>query len=248
MEINNQRRDRQIGFSRSSLAGLFLLFHTLVFAGIPDKRAVEAKKAKLLGGASKVIDKSASRGQLVSLAKRGQGLKIDKLTEAGKLDICYASVNVGAISVAVNNQKIIKVYVHSSEACIGSFLHAIIDIAIPKGAKLDICLDSSDVALNFYQIMIGIGDLVLSPDIWNLPKLPFTDGRDVAVINRAIKYDESRVTPLVNNLFNFTIEGPGKIIGAGNGNPIRFEPDNASQCIAFNGYCLILAHSEKQDG
>ena len=46
---------------------------------MPEKKEIfEAEKAELIGGASKVPDKSASGGYLVSLAKPGQGLKFDK--------------------------------------------------------------------------------------------------------------------------------------------------------------------------
>ena len=93
------------------------------------------------------------------MAKPESGLKFANLPEASKLAIRYASVNVGTISVVVNNQQAVKVNVHSSGAVTGSFLHAIINIAIPKGAKLDIQSDTSDVALNIDQIIIGNGDL-----------------------------------------------------------------------------------------
>jgi beta-galactosidase len=46
----------------------------------------------------------------------------------------------------------------------------------------------------------------------------------------------------------FSIEGPGKIIGTGNGNPSSHEPDKASQRMAFNGYCLVLVQSNKKAG
>jgi beta-galactosidase len=74
------------------------------------------------------------------------------------------------------------------------------------------------------------------------------DGCDVAVIRVAIKDNKGRVVPTANNLVKFTIEGPGKIIGTGNGNPTSHEPDKASQRKAFNGYCLVLVQSEKQTG
>jgi beta-galactosidase len=74
------------------------------------------------------------------------------------------------------------------------------------------------------------------------------DGCDVAVIRVVIKDDKGRVVPTANNLIKFTIEGPGKIIGTGNGNPTSKEPDKASQRMAFNGYCLVLVQSEKQAG
>jgi beta-galactosidase len=74
------------------------------------------------------------------------------------------------------------------------------------------------------------------------------DGCDVAVIRVAIKDAKGRVVPTASNLVKFTIEGPGKIIGTGNGNPTSYEPDKASQRMAFNGYCLVLVQSEKQTG
>jgi beta-galactosidase len=74
------------------------------------------------------------------------------------------------------------------------------------------------------------------------------DGCDVAVIRVAIKDNKGRVVPTANNLVKFAIEGPGKIIGTGNGNPISYEPDKSSQRMAFNGYCLVLVQSEKQTG
>lgn len=74
------------------------------------------------------------------------------------------------------------------------------------------------------------------------------DGCDVAVVRVAIKDDKGRVVPTADNLVKFTIDGPGKIIGTGNGNPKSHEPDKASQRMAFNGYCLVLVQSEKQRG
>ena len=74
------------------------------------------------------------------------------------------------------------------------------------------------------------------------------DGCDVAVISVAIKDDKGRIVPTANNLVKFSIEGPGHIIGTGNGNPTSYEPDKASQRIAFNGYCLVLVQSDKTAG
>ncbi|MFA5329808.1 MAG: beta-galactosidase GalA [Prolixibacteraceae bacterium] len=74
------------------------------------------------------------------------------------------------------------------------------------------------------------------------------DGCDVAVIRIAIKDSKGRVVPTANNLVKFTIEGTGKIIGTGNGNPTSHEPDKASQRMAFNGYCLVLVQSDRKAG
>ncbi len=74
------------------------------------------------------------------------------------------------------------------------------------------------------------------------------DGCDVAVIKVAIKDAKGRVVPTASNLVTFSIEGPGKIIGTGNGNPSSHEPDKANQRMAFNGYCLVLVQTNKQAG
>jgi alpha-L-fucosidase len=110
------------------------------------------------------------------LTKPDQAVKFLNLPESGKLAVCYASVNVGTFSVVINDQPAVKVNFHSSGALNGSFLHAIIDLTIPKGAKLIISLDTFDVAINIDWIIIGNGDLGLLPDIWNLPPLPIADG------------------------------------------------------------------------
>jgi beta-galactosidase len=74
------------------------------------------------------------------------------------------------------------------------------------------------------------------------------DGCDVAVIKIAIRDAKGRVVPTANNLVKFSIEGSGKIIGTGNGNPSSHEPDKANQRMAFNGYCMVLVQSDKQAG
>jgi beta-galactosidase len=86
--------------------------------------------------------------------------------------------------------------------------------------------------------------VALNSDVTNLK----ADGCDVVVVRVAIKDEKGRVVPTANNLVKFSIEGNGKIIGVGNGNPKSHEPDKASQRMAFNGYCLVLVQSDKQAG
>ena len=162
-------------------------FHTflgaslLLISAVASTSAVgniqfEAEAAKRIGEASKATDRSASGGRLVSLSKLGEGVKFTKLPAASKLAIRYASVKVGTISVAVNDQPPRKINVHSSGALTNSFLNAIIELAIPAKATLTISLGTNDVAVNIDRIIVGDGDLGLSPDIWNLPPLPVAAG------------------------------------------------------------------------
>jgi beta-galactosidase len=75
-----------------------------------------------------------------------------------------------------------------------------------------------------------------------------SDGCDVAVIRVAIKDAKGRVVPVADNLVKFSIEGPGRIIGTGNGNPSSHEADKANQRMAFNGFCLVLIQTDRIAG
>ena len=54
--------------------------------------------------------------------------------------------------------------------------------------------------------------------------------------------------PVAENEVTFTVEGPGKIIGVGNGNPSSHEPDKGSQRRVFNGLAQVIVQSQKQGG
>ncbi|HXS68497.1 MAG TPA: beta-galactosidase GalA, partial [Candidatus Polarisedimenticolia bacterium] len=51
------------------------------------------------------------------------------------------------------------------------------------------------------------------------------DGRDVSVITVSVRDSEGRVVPVASNKIHFALNGPGKIIGVGNGDPSCHEPD-----------------------
>jgi alpha-L-fucosidase len=160
----------------------------------PSKTSMfEAESANVVGGASKVGDSIASGGCLVGLTELGQGIKFTGLPVGSKLAIRYASTNVGTISVSVNDQPARKVNVHSSGALTNSFLHSIIDIAIPANATLAINRAADDAAVNIDRIVVGDGDLLLPSDIWNLPSLKVADGpyaADWKAISRAYTVPE----------------------------------------------------------
>jgi len=161
---------------RIFLAFSLLLFNAFTLDIAAEKHTFEAESAKLIGGASKLLDREASGGFLVSLNKPDDGIRFAGLPAAGKLAIRYASSRVGLISVSVNNQPMQKLNVHSSGNPICSFLYAIIDIAIPSDAMLTISLVTNDMTVNIDQIIVGDDDLGLQPDIWNLPPLPVAVG------------------------------------------------------------------------
>jgi len=51
------------------------------------------------------------------------------------------------------------------------------------------------------------------------------DGADVSVVTVAVTDSAGRIVPIADNMVNYEISGPGKIIGVGNGDPACHEPD-----------------------
>ena len=78
-------------------------------------------------------------------------------------------------------------------------------------------------------------------------------GEDVAVFTVAGLDAQGRLVPLAQNTINFVIEGPGKIIGVGNGNPTCHEPDKSADGAPwsrslFNGLAQITVQSTRDAG
>jgi alpha-L-fucosidase len=135
----------------------------------------QAQTADLVGGATKIADRDSSAGYLVSLTQAGHGIRFTGVPAGSKLAIQYASMSAGTISVVFNDKPTHKVNVHSSGALTGSYLTAIVDLAIPANATVAISLAPDDVGVNIDRIIVG-GDLGLPPDIWNLPPLSIAPG------------------------------------------------------------------------
>jgi beta-galactosidase len=74
------------------------------------------------------------------------------------------------------------------------------------------------------------------------------DAEDVAILTVEILDSQARVVPTASNLISFTLSGPGKINGVGNGDPSCLEPDKAERRSAFNGLCMAIVQSRKESG
>lgn len=69
------------------------------------------------------------------------------------------------------------------------------------------------------------------------------DNADLAVVTVEIVDAQGRVVPTAGNKVNFTLTGPGKIIGVGNGDPSSHEPDKANSRSAFNGLAQAIVQT-----
>jgi beta-galactosidase len=70
------------------------------------------------------------------------------------------------------------------------------------------------------------------------------DGRDVALAHVAVVDDQGRLNPWAESEVRFTIEGPARLIGVGNGNPSSMEPHKSNRRRAFRGRCLAIIQSQ----
>lgn len=61
------------------------------------------------------------------------------------------------------------------------------------------------------------------------------DNRDVSVITVQVNDNKDRMVPTANIELQFTLEGPGKIIGVGNGDPSSHEPERFFETITTIG-------------
>lgn len=80
------------------------------------------------------------------------------------------------------------------------------------------------------------------------------DGADVSVITVQVNDAQGRQVPTAGNEITFVVSGPGKIIGAGNGDPASHEPDQFLQPgdtwrrTLFNGLAQVIVQSSGQPG
>ena len=131
----------------------FLLFNAFTSGYASKKQTFEAESARLSGGSSKVVAKSASGGFCVSLTKPGEEIQFTGLQSAKKLAIRYTSSGVGVINVAVNNLPVQKLNIHSSGSLTDFFLNAITYIGIPANSTVVISLASNDINVNIDQML-----------------------------------------------------------------------------------------------
>jgi beta-galactosidase len=78
-----------------------------------------------------------------------------------------------------------------------------------------------EIAADRVETTGGPAAIRLAPDRAGLR----ADGEDVSVITVQVQDAQGRMVPTAANEITFTLQGPGKIIGVGNGDPSSHEPD-----------------------
>ncbi|HXC94914.1 MAG TPA: beta-galactosidase GalA [Edaphobacter sp.] len=74
------------------------------------------------------------------------------------------------------------------------------------------------------------------------------DGMDCVQVNVSVVDAKGRMVPTAGEMLTFAIEGPGKVIGVGNGDPSCHEPDKAMRRSAFMGMGAALVQAGQTAG
>lgn len=74
------------------------------------------------------------------------------------------------------------------------------------------------------------------------------DGRDAMPVTVEVVDSKGRHVPTANNMIEFSISGPARIIGLGNGNPNCHEPEKGNRRSLFNGLAQVIIQAEEGVG
>jgi beta-galactosidase len=74
------------------------------------------------------------------------------------------------------------------------------------------------------------------------------DNVDLALVKVEVIDAQGRVVPTAGNKITFTLSGPAKLIGVGNGDPSCHEPDKADRRSAFNGLAQAIVQTTRESG
>jgi beta-galactosidase len=74
------------------------------------------------------------------------------------------------------------------------------------------------------------------------------NGQDLSYITIELVDAKGKRNPKAENLVKFAIEGPGKIVGVGNANPVSLESYQLPQRKAWQGRCLVIVRSTDKAG
>jgi len=74
------------------------------------------------------------------------------------------------------------------------------------------------------------------------------DGQDVALLKVEVLDARGRPIPRADNRIAFHVDGPGRIIGVGNGDPNSHESDKEPRRSLFNGLAQVIVQADRRPG
>jgi Glycoside hydrolase family 2 C-terminal domain 5/Glycosyl hydrolases family 2, TIM barrel domain/Glycosyl hydrolases family 2, sugar binding domain/Glycosyl hydrolases family 2/Domain of unknown function (DUF4982) len=74
------------------------------------------------------------------------------------------------------------------------------------------------------------------------------DGQDLSYVTAEVLDEKNVLCPNFTTEIQFSVDGPGKILAVGNGNPASTESFQQPRRSSFQGRCLVILKSERQPG
>ena len=103
------------------------------------------------------------------------------------------------------------------------------------------CYRSGEVVAETRRETVGEpAGIALEPD---RPSID-ADGEDVSLVKVSILDEQGRVVPTAVNEVIFTVDGPARILGVGNGDPSSHEPDKGEKRRAFNDLSAMVSPAD----
>ena len=120
------------------------------------------------------------------------------------------------------------------------------DVRYEPGILKVVALDSNDHPIAETEMKTaGAPDRIrLRPDRLTI----LADGKDLSFITVEIVDQDGVLCPLADDTVRFEIEGPGRIVAVGNGDPTSKEPFISDQRKAFHGACILIVGSGRAIG
>lgn len=100
------------------------------------------------------------------------------------------------------------------------------------------------VATDVVKTASDVAKIELLPDRSTIS----ANGKDLSFITVKITDESGTLVPDADNLVHFELEGEGKIVGVGNGNPMSLEPAKGRERRAFSGMCQVIVQSTGNAG
>lgn len=74
------------------------------------------------------------------------------------------------------------------------------------------------------------------------------DGEDVSIVTVQVVDEQGRPVPTASDFIEFSICGPGRILGVGNGDPSSHASDKLPSRHLFNGLAMVLVQATREPG
>lgn len=162
--------------------------------------------------------------------KEGQEIRVDALSNCKEVELFLNGKSLGRQTMRPNSKLTWKVKYAPGTLSAKGF-----DATGKMIAETKIETTGEPVAVKLTRDLTGLSEKIKA------------DGEDVAVFTVSAVDAQGRDVPTAQNKINFTIEGAGKIIGVGNGDPSCHEPDvflaADTRTVPVNGWRYQVANS-----